>query len=281
MQDDGKNQGDIQGLPPELAFDPEAAAAGAAAFLRTRLDEPRLERYVLGLSGGVDSACSAALAARAVGPERLITVKMPMNTSHAASRGDAELVEESLGIPVEQRLLLDVTPIVEGWRAAVGDRDASGLRAGNAAARSRMLTLWDLATKYRGIVLGTENRTENLLGYFTIYGDSGTAVEPITAFYKSQIWVLAAHLGLPEAVIQKAPTADLWPGQTDEDELGVRYRDADRILYWFVDRGLSADEVRERTDLAAEVVARVVERYRATEFKRAIPYRYDPTAPSR
>jgi NAD+ synthase len=137
-----------------------------------------------------------------------------------------------------------------------------------------MLVLWDLASKHRGIVLGTENRTENLLGYFTIYGDAGSAVEPITSLYKSQIWALAAHLGLPEQVIQKPPTADLWPGQTDEGELGVRYTEADRVLYWHVDRGLAPDQVTSRTGLPPEVVSRVIDRYRATEFKRSIPYRF-------
>jgi NAD+ synthase len=123
-------------------------------------------------------------------------------------------------------------------------------------------------------VLGTENRTENLLGYFTIYGDAGTAVEPISPFYKSQVWALAEHLGLPRQVISKAPTADLWAGQTDESELGMRYEDADRVLYWAVDRGSSDADTAARTGLPAEVVARVLDRWRASQFKRDIPYRF-------
>ena len=263
-------------LPAELAFDPEQFTASVVEFLRSRLLEPGLERYVLGLSGGIDSACSAGLAVQAVGAERLVTVELPTRGSAEASRRDAEAVEEALGIPPAQRLLVDVTPIVEGWRAAVADAEAGGLRAGNVAARARMVVLWDLAAKYRGTVLGTENRTESLLGYFTIYGDAGTAVEPITSLYKTQVWALAEHLGLPRQVISKPPTADLWPGQTDEGELGVRYRDADRVLYWLVDRGLSSAETGARTGLPLETVERVAARHRATEFKRAVPYRHTP-----
>ena len=158
-------------LPQELAFDHDRATDDIVAFLRRRLDAAGLETYVLGLSGGVDSACAAALAARAVGPERLVTVKMPARTSSPESRLDAEAVEAALGVPSEQRLLVEVGPMVDGWHRAVGDAEPSPLRRGNVAARSRMIVLWDLAARHRGIVLGTENRTEGLLGYFTIYGD--------------------------------------------------------------------------------------------------------------
>ena len=169
--------------------------------------------------------------------------------------------------------------MVEGWRAAIGaaDADANPLRRGNVAARCRMIVLWDLAMKHRGIVLGTENRAESLLGYFTIYGDSGTAVEPIASLYKSQVWALAEHLGVPGQVIYKAPTADLWAGQTDEDELGLRYEEADRILYWHVEQGLSPEATRERTGLPPDAVNQVLARYRATAFKREIPYHYQDT----
>ena len=138
-----------------------------------------------------------------------------------------------------------------------------------------MVVLWDLAMKHRGIVLGTENRTESLLGYFTIYGDAGTAVEPIAPLYKTQVWALASYLGLPDTIITKDPTADLWAGQTDEDELGVSYLEADQVLYWAVDRGLDASEVREQTGLSETSVARVLSRFQATAFKREIPYRLD------
>jgi NAD+ synthase len=264
-------------FPPELAFDAKAVITAIQEFLRNRLAEAGLDCYVLGLSGGIDSAVSAALAVRAVGPDRLITVKMPASSSVPASRLDAERVEEALGIPAQQRLLVEIAPVLDGWRQALRD-EPSPLRIGNVAARSRMLVLWDLASKHRGIVLGTENRTENLLGYFTIYGDAGSAVEPITSLYKTQIWALAAHLGLPEQVISKPPTADLWPGQTDEEELGVRYAEADQVLYWHVDHGLAPDQVTSRTGLPPEVVSRVLDRYRATEFKRAIPYRLSRAA---
>jgi NAD+ synthase len=164
--------------------------------------------------------------------------------------------------------------MVDGWRAAIGDADPEPLRIGNVAARARMVVLWDLAAKYRGIVLGTENRTESLLGYFTIYGDAGSAVEPITGLYKSQIWALSDYLGVPRSVIDKPPTADLWAGQTDESELGMRYADADRVLHWAVDRGSSPGETAERTGLPESAVATVLARYHATAFKREIPYSF-------
>jgi NAD+ synthase len=261
-------------LPPELQFDAEGTAEAIATFLRRRLDEAGLDTYVLGLSGGVDSACAAALAVRAVGPERLITVKLPSGTSSPASQADAEAVEEALRLPPERRLLVEVAPIVAGWRAAIGDADPTPLRIGNVAARARMVVLWDLAAKHRGIVLGTENRTESLLGYFTIYGDAGSAIEPIEGLYKSQIWALSAHLGVPLSVVDKPPTADLWAGQTDESELGMRYADADRVLYWTVDRGLSSGETAERIGLPEAAIVHVLARYRATAFKREIPYRF-------
>jgi NAD+ synthase len=202
-------------------------------------------------------------------------VKMPSRTSSPESRLDAEAVEEALGIPPGQRLLVEVGPLVDGWQRAVGDAEPSPLRQGNVAARARMIMLWDLAARQRGIVLGTENRTEGLLGYFTIYGDAGSAVEPIAGLYKTQVWSLARHLGVPRQLIEKPPTADLWVGQTDEDELGARYVEADRVLYWSVDRGLPPDDVAERTGQSPEVVRRVLARVRATEFKREIPYRHD------
>lgn len=262
-------------LPQELAFDHDRATDDIVAFLRRRLDAASLETYVLGLSGGVDSACAAALAVRALGPERLVTVKMPARTSSPASRADAEAVEAALGIPTRQRLLIEVGPMEDGWLRAVGDAEPAPLRRGNVAARARMIVLWDLAARHRGIVLGTENRTEGLLGYFTIYGDAGSAVEPIAGLYKTQVWSLSRHLGVPSQVIDKPPTADLWVGQTDEDELGARYADADRVLYWSIDRGLQPDDVVEQTGLLPDVVQRVLARYRATEFKREVPYRHD------
>jgi NAD+ synthase len=261
-------------LSAEMAFDPEQTADAIARFLRRRLDASGLDTYVLGLSGGVDSACAAALAVRAVGPERLLTVKLPSPTSSPASRLDAEAVEVALGLPRERRLLVEIGPMVAGWRAAIGDPDPHALRVGNVAARCRMVVLWDLAARHRGVVLGTENRTESLLGYFTIYGDAGTAVEPISGLYKSQVWALSDHLGVPRRVVEKPPTADLWTGQTDESELGMRYVDADRVLYWALDRGLSLEATIRQTGLPEAAVTQVLARTRATAFKREIPYRF-------
>jgi NAD+ synthase len=268
-------------VPPALQIDLADTADRVADFLRDRLAVAGLDTYVLGLSGGVDSACSAALAVRAVGADRLLTVKLPSRSSSPASQRDAELVEESLAIPPEHRLLVQIGPLVDGWRGAVGDTEPHPLRIGNVAARSRMVVLWDLAMKHGGIVLGTENRTESLLGYFTIYGDAGTAVEPIAPLYKTQVWALAGYLGLPDTIITKDPTADLWAGQTDEGELGVSYLEADQVLYWAVDRGLATSEVRKQTGLSEMSVARVLRRFQETAYKRELPYRMDSSSAGR
>lgn len=137
-----------------------------------------------------------------------------------------------------------------------------------------MVALWDLAAKHHEVVIGTENRTESLLGYFTVYGDAGSAVEPIAGLYKGRVWALSDHLGVPRRVVERPPTADLWAGQTDESELGMRYAEADRVLHWAVDRGLSPEATIERTGLPVGAVAHDLARHHATAFKRELPFRF-------
>jgi len=262
-------------LPGELAIDTGIARRVTTAFIRAQLDQAGFERAVLGLSGGIDSALVAFLVAEAIGPERLLCVLMPYRASSPASREDAEQVVRQLGCPSD---LVEITPIVDGYfgrdgmpgAGGAGALEASPLRRGNAMARTRMLVLYDRSAAWRGLVVGTGNKTETLIGYTTLFGDSACAFNPIGDLYKSQVRQLAALVGVPEAIIRKAPSADLWPGQTDEAEAGFSYPQLDRLLYWMVDRRRS-DEELVAMGFEPALVDRVGRLVAISEFKRQVP----------
>lgn len=254
-------------LPPELAIDTDVARRIIAGFIRAQLRQAGFERAVLGLSGGIDSALVAYLVAQAIGSERLLAVMMPYRTSSPDSRGDAETVVADLGCASE---LVEITPMVDAYFDAPGRADAAPLRRGNLMARARMMVLYDHSVTWRGLVVGTGNKTEALIGYTTLFGDSACAFNPIGDLYKSQVRQLSAAVGVPDAIIRKAPSADLWPGQTDESEVGFSYAEVDRILFRLVDRRRSIDEVVadgfERT-----LVERIDRMVTGAEFKRQVP----------
>ena len=267
--------GQLFELPPELAIDTGVARRVIAEFIRGQLRQAGFERALLGLSGGIDSALVAFLVAEAIGPERLLCVLMPYHTSSPASQGDAEAVVRALGCASE---LVEITAMVDGYFGTDGvpgeggpdALDASPLRRGNFMARMRMATLYDRSVTWRGLVVGTGNKTESLIGYTTLFGDSACAFNPIGDLYKSQVRQLSAALGVPETVIRKAPSADLWPGQTDETEAGFTYPVLDRVLFWRVDRRRSVDEmVAMGFDRA--LVERVDRMVAGAEFKRQVP----------
>ena len=216
---------------------------------------------MIGLSGGIDSAVAAALAVRGLGPERVLGVTLPYRTSSPASLADARAVAEKLGIAVEHR---DITPYADPFLADI-PADAR-VRRGNVMARCRMIVLYDLSARDGTLVLGTGNRTETLLGYATLHGDAAFGLNPLANLYKAEVRALARHLDLPEAVIVKPPTADLWAGQTDEQELGLSYDDADRILHLLVDERLGVRQVAALGFPLATVEA-VRDRVRAQAFK--------------
>jgi len=267
-------------LPDELAIDTDVARRVIGGFIRGQLRQAGFERCVLGLSGGVDSGLVAYLVAEAIGPEQLLCVLMPYRTSSPASRADAETIVADLGCPSE---VVEITAMVDAMfgradgtgtgRPGAGgpaDVEASPLRRGNFMARTRMAVLYDRSVTFGGLVAGTGNKTESLIGYTTLFGDNACAFNPIGDLYKSQVRQLAAAIGVPPAIITKAPSADLWPDQTDEGEGGFSYPTLDRILYWRVDRRRSLDDlVGMGFDRATgERVDRMVA---TSEFKRQVP----------
>jgi NAD+ synthase len=252
-------------LPPELAIDTSVARRVIADFIRGQLRQAGFERAVLGLSGGIDSGLVAYLTAEAIGAERLLCVLMPYRTSSPASRADAEDVVARLGAASE---VGDISPRVDGYFGP--DSDASSLRRGNFMARMRMAVLYDRSVTWGGLVVGTGNKTESLIGYTTVFGDNACAFNPIGDLYKSQVRQLAQEMGVPEAIIRKAPSADLWPGQTDEAEANFSYPQLDRLLYWRIDKRRSVDEV-VALGFERELVERVDRMVAGSEFKRQVP----------
>jgi NAD+ synthase len=254
---------------PLPAIDPALAVEIIVGFIRRQMEQAGFARLVIGLSGGVDSATVAFLAARAIGPDNLLAVRMPYRTSSEASETDALRVVDALGCRTER---VDITPMVEPMLALIEDDDPSALnvRRGNVMARQRMIVLYDRSAADDALVIGTSNKTEALLGYGTLHGDMAAALAPIGDLYKTQLRAVASELGVPEEVVQKPPSADLWPGQTDEGELGRSYDMLDRTLYALVDRRWTVDRC-ERAGLPRDLVEWVQRRVARMEFKRQLP----------
>lgn len=248
-----------------LELDLPALRGHLVRFLRESVRSAGFERVVLGLSGGLDSALAAALAAEALGEENVLGLLMPWKRSLPASRADAELVARHLGI---RSRLLDITPMVEAFATALPEPDA--LRLGNVMARVRMTAIFDAAAETGALPLGTSNKSELLLGYGTWYGDLASAVNPLGDVYKTQVFALARETGLPAAVIDKAPSADLEEGQTDEADLGWSYALIDRVLVRAVDRRWSREAVAEDGFQRADVDG-ILDRVQRTHFKRLLP----------
>jgi len=250
--------------PAPLAIDAALTEQWLVHFIRDEMERRQFTRAVVGVSGGVDSAVTAYLAARALGAKNVIGVRMPYRSSSRESLDHAQLVIDALGI--ESRTI-DITPAVDGYLCH--EPEADGGRRGNVMARMRMITLFDLAAKHHAIPLGTGNKTERLFGYFTWHADDSPPINPLGDLFKTQVWALATHLGVPDVIVSKPPTADLVVGQTDEGDFGISYKKADEILNWLI-AGFQPDELVARGFDAKEVEI-VRRRVASTHWKRRLP----------
>jgi NAD+ synthase len=249
----------------DLTINTDLARKILTGFVRTEITRMGYSHAIIGLSGGIDSALSCYLAAEALGPENVLAVRMPYKSSSPDSLEDAQKVIDDTGV---QSMTVEITAMVDPLFACFPEMD--NLRKGNIMARSRMIILYDQSSAFRGLVVGTGNKTEILLGYTTLFGDSANALNPIGDLYKTQVRQLSQALGVPDSIINKAPSADLWAGQTDEDELGFTYAEADELLCLMVDQRYTPEECVE-AGFREPFVRTVVERIRRNHFKRILP----------
>lgn len=252
-------------ISERLQINIEVARKMLTGFIRDEINKAGLKRAIIGLSGGIDSALSAYLSAEALGAENVLAVRMPYKSSSEDSLSDAEAVIQDLGI---QSMTVPITDMADALIAQFPDM--SNLRKGNIMARLRMIVLYDQSADWGGLVMGTSNKTELLLGYSTIYGDSGVALHPIGDLYKTQVRQLSAALGVPASIMHKPPSADLWAGQTDEAELGFSYANVDKMLYLLVDERFTVDEVVSE-GFERGFVEKVWQRVKVNHFKRTMP----------
>lgn len=249
----------------DLTINTDLTRSIITGFIRSEIQRAGLQRAVLGLSGGVDSALSCFLAAEALGPQNVLAIRLPYKTSSQDSLDDAQAVIDKTGV---QSMTIPISSMVDPLIGQFPDMDS--IRKGNIMARMRMVVWYDQSAAFEGLVIGNGNKTEILLGYTTLYGDSGAALVPLGDLYKTQVRQMAAAVGVPEQIIQKPPSADLWKGQTDEGELGFSYAEVDQLLYLLVDERYSVEDC-VRAGFDEKFVQCVIERIRRNQFKRIMP----------
>ncbi len=255
----------IPSVMAELELDAGLAVGLLAGFIRDEVSKVGVRRLVLGLSGGIDSALSAFLAARAMGPENVTGVIMPYRLSNPQSEADARAVAAACGIRIEA---VDISPQVDAYFEHFAD--AGNLRRGNKMARERMTILYDHSAMLGALVVGTSNKTELLLGYGTLFGDMASAVNPIGDLFKTQVRQLSRFVGVPARVVDKAPSADLWAGQTDEQELGCSYEEADAVLYRMIDCRYAPGELAAE-GFSPELIDGIRRLVQRSQYKRRPP----------
>ena len=252
-------------INPDLTINTDLAREILTGFIKSEITRVGMSRAVVGLSGGVDSALSCALAAAALGAENVLAVRMPYKASSKDSLEHAQLLIDQLGV---QSKTIEITDMVEPLFKL--DPEISSMRKGNIMARERMIVLYDQSEVFKGLVIGTSNKSEILLGYSTMYGDSASAMNPIGDLFKTQVRHLSRAMNIPDPIIGKPPSADLWEGQTDEKELGFTYEEVDKLLYLIVDQRYSPQEAVE-AGFNEKFVNAVTARVRRNQFKRMQP----------
>lgn len=248
-----------------LTINTDLARQILSGFIKSEITRVGMSRAVIGLSGGIDSALSLVLAVEALGAENVLAIRMPYKASSKDSLDHAQLLIDQLGIPSKT---IEITDMVEPLFKV--DPEMSKLRKGNIMARARMIVIYDQSEVFKGLVIGTSNKTEILLGYSTLYGDSASALNPIGDLYKTQVRQLSWAMDIPAPIIDKPPSADLWEDQTDEGELGFTYSEADKLLYLLVDQRYSPQEAIE-AGFDKKFVDAVTARIRRNQFKRMQP----------
>lgn len=249
----------------DLTINTDLARKILTGFLKSEITRAGFSRAVVGLSGGLDSALACALAAEALGSQNVLAVRMPYKTSSPDSLEDAEETARRFGVQIET---IEITPMVEPLIQL--DPQMPKQRKGNIMVRARMIVLYDQSEAFKGLVVGTSNKTEILLGYNTLWGDMASALNPIGDLYKTQVRQLSRAMGVPDSVINKPPSADLWLGQTDEDELGFTYGEVDKLLYLLVDKRYSLQDCMD-AGFDRAFVEKVIDRIRRSQFKRMMP----------
>ncbi len=249
----------------KLEINPALARKILTGFIRSETSRAGFDRAVVGLSGGVDSSLTCALAAEALGPENVMAVRMPYATSSPDSLEHAGLVIEMTGV---KEVTLPISEAADALLGAIPEDQQ--VRRGNIMARMRMIVLYDQSAEFHGLVMGTGNKTEKLLGYTTQFGDAASAISPLGDLYKTQVRPLAVEMGVPEVILEKPPSADLWIGQTDEGELGFTYEEVDKLLYLLVDRRHTPDDCVD-AGFDRGFVENVSELMRRNHFKRVMP----------
>jgi len=248
-----------------LTINTDLARKILTGFIKSELNRVGFTRAIIGLSGGIDSALSCVLAAEAIGKENVLAVRMPYKASSQESLDHAQLIIEQFGV---QSLTIPITEMADPLITL--DPDMSKMRQGNIMARCRMIVLYDQSEAFGGLVIGTSNKTEILLGYSTIFGDSASAINPIGDLYKTQVRQLSRAMGIPDAIVDKAPSADLWTNQTDEDELGFTYEDVDKLFYLLIDQRYRVEECVD-AGFEESFVRSVLKRVQRNQFKRMMP----------
>jgi NAD+ synthase len=248
-----------------LAIDNQLVSELLTGFISDEVRKVGFQQVVIGVSGGVDSALVLALCARALGPENVHAILMPYRSSAQSSTDDAITACQVFGVDHE---IFDISPAIDAYFSA--QPDASRARRGNKMARERMSVLYDLSFERNALVVGTSNKSELLLGYGTVYGDMAHALNPVGDLYKTQVFSLAAFLDIPQEILSKPPSADLWEGQSDEADLGFTYADVDALLFRLIDERYSPEEL-PGLGFDSQLITEVLRRVRESQYKRRPP----------